>query len=162
MDEMDKVREVKDQPLLKAKGLSPFGSIVRKSEMYLEKEVVENNQESLATDFLDAVLRRVIIGYHTYGAHNPGAIAAFAGCSLAQTKQLIESDMAQQIINSGEIVSWTRAELVARLSVEAERAQKTQDRLMAIKQLMEYRGLAAPEGGARSFTRTIAKFKREA
>lgn len=115
----------------------------------------------LATDEMDALERRVLIAYFAYGPYAHGRTAAFVGADQRTVREILAKPHIQAIIQNGgsaAIPCWTPGELVARLSVEAETAQRPQDRIAALKLLMEYRSLSQPEGGSRSFKRIAAKF----
>lgn len=127
------------------------------SEIVIEQDVKEQ-EICLATDSIDAVDRRVLIAYHAYGAHSLGRIASFVGVDRKIVEGILKKPSVQAMITSGQIPCWNGAELVARLSVEAETAQRPQDRISALKLLMEYRSMSQPEGGSRGFKRIAAKF----
>lgn len=126
------------------------------SEIVLEEH--ENKEVSLQTDHIPAIERRLLIAYHAYGSHNLTQIAAFVGLPLKQIERMIQSPSIQFALKNNHIPCWTGAELIARLSVEAEVATRTQDRIAALKLLMEYRSMTLPEGGSRGFKRIAAKF----
>ena len=113
----------------------------------------------LPVDAMEAVKRRVLIAYQAYGPASIGRIAAFVGLHPKKAQELLASEDIQQAIKSGMVSCWTPTEIVARISVEAETAQRPLDRLAALKLLMEYRSMSAPEGGSRSFKRIAAKFQ---
>lgn len=121
---------------------------------------IQPTEQPLSSDTKTAMVRKVIIGIHTYGADD-NRLISFTGLSRTQLKVIIESEEVQQSIKMGEVVCWTKAEIIARLAIEADRAPKASERILALTKLMEYRGLAAPEGGARGFERIIQRFNKQ-
>ena len=146
---------IKNSDLNKA-GLFP---VVTRGSVEVIQPIQEKPNE-LTTDQISYIKRRIIIGLNTYGIHNLSAVSNFVGgLSLVQVKHLIENDSEiKNAINDGSIVCWSKAELIARLCIEAETASRSQDRINAITKIMEFRGLTRPEGGAQSFQRIVAQF----
>ena len=154
------MRAEKNEGFIKeATGMFPV-VIERPVEVLVEK-VNKNNE--LTTDQINYLKRRIIIGINTYGIHNLSAVASFVGSlSMKEIKDLIEKDNElRDSIEQGKIVCWTKAELIARLCIEAETASRSQDRINAITKIMEFRGLTKPEGGERSFSRVVTQFIRQ-
>lgn len=129
-------------------------------EVVVEQQV--QDPINLPTDDLEAIERRALIAYHAYGRAATGRIAAFLGVDKKEVNTILERPSVKALLRSGAIPCWTGAEIIARLSVEAECAQRPQDRIVALKLLMEYRSMSQPEGGSRSFKRIAAKFARPA
>lgn len=141
------------------------GALLNESEIHNEihlEEFVEKREEfDLKTDALNSLERRILIALYTYGTHDLNRAASWVGLSKDELCEIVrKSKNIKNSVESGEIPCWTKAELISRLCVEAETAPKASERITAITKLMEFRGLATPEGGARSFTRTIARFRK--
>ena len=114
----------------------------------------------IKTDFFDSKKRRILIALHAYGIDDP-RIQAFLGMSRQDLLNILNTDQEiKEAIKNNEVPCWTQAEIIARMCVEAETAQRSAERITALNKLMEYRGLVAPEGGSRTFSRTVLKFKR--
>lgn len=113
-----------------------------------------SEQLELNSDNLDSLKRRVAIAILAFG-DNDSRISAWLGRELGELRNDPEVIRA---IKDGACL--TQAEIAARLSIIADTANQDKDRLTALKLLMEYRGIAAPEGGSRSFSRTIMRFKK--
>lgn len=132
------------------------------------RDVVEITKESFpnetkcTSDGLTPYQRRVVIAVNAYGMHNLSQAASFVGnLSAKELRELVEKDEnIKNALQNGEVPCFTKAELVSRLCVEAETANKASDKINAITKLMEFRGLAAPEGGSRNFSRTVMRFKK--
>jgi hypothetical protein len=130
-------------------------------ETEVEKEKTELIEKDLKTDSLNQLERRILIALHTYGLHDLSRAAQWTGLSEDELiSELRTNKNIRNSIENEEIPCWTKAELISRLCVEAETAPRANERITAITKLMEFRGLAAPEGGAKSFTRTIARFRK--
>ncbi len=138
--------------------MNMFSNVPHHIETIAERSVPVVERE-LTGDDKSALIRKCIIGIHTYGKDD-SRLPSFLGLSKAQTKELVEREEVQQSISNGEVICWTKAEIIARLAVEADRAPKASERILALTKLMEYRGLAAPEGGARGFERIIQRFNK--
>ena len=160
---------IKDTPL--TKGSSFDSKIISLDAVRVEKQEIEIINETplkiekeliCKTDTIDPYKRRVLIAINTYGLHNLSAAASYIGnLTTKELRNLIETDEEiQKALREGEIPCFTKAELISRLCVEADTAQKSQDRIKAIEALMEFRGLAAPEGGSRAFARSVMRFKK--
>ena len=99
---------------------------------------------------------------NVYGLHDLERAAQWIGGITEEEliHELKTNENIRDAIKNEEITCWTRAELIGRLCIEAESAPRAGERIAAVTKLMEFRGLATPEGGARSFTRTIARFRK--
>jgi len=153
----DQVQQALPKERVTVSSFSLPSSFEKASEVVVEQSI-DAPEIRLASDNLEAVERRVIIAHHAYGAHALGRIAAFVGVDRKTLEALLDRPSVKMMIESGQVPCWTGAELVARLSVEAETAQRPQDRISALKLLMEYRSMTQPEGGSRGFKRIAAKF----
>ena len=137
------------------------------NEIELEKEKVElekvvTEERDLKTDSLNNLERRILIAINVYGLHDLEKASQWVGGITEEEliNELKENQNIRNAIKNEEIACWTRAELIGRLCIEAESAPRAGERIAAVTKLMEFRGLATPEGGARSFTRTIARFRK--
>ena len=146
-------------------------SILSKEERETEVEVytelpAPKGEVSLPCDALDPLKRRFLIAVHTYGINSSSSlkqIAAFCDLPLEVVNKIIDGSKTRnwltEELEKGTIPCFTKAELIARLCVEAENAIAPKDRINSISKLMEFRGLTAPEGGSKSFQRIAMKFK---
>lgn len=119
------------------------------------EEAAKRGEITLAADELDSLTRHILIGATAYGIHRLPAIVAYSGATEKQVREVIEEY--REEIKEGTYCL-TKSELVAKLSILSTTANKDADKLTAIKLLMDYRGLSAPEGGSRNFKRTVLKF----
>lgn len=121
------------------------------------EEAKERNEVILPSDQQDSQLRHILIAATAYGIHRHNDIALFAGCTVTHVKeQLAKPEIIKQINEGTHCL--TKSELLAKLSVIATKSQTDNNKLTAIKMLMDYRGMTAPEGGSRSFKRTVQRF----
>jgi hypothetical protein len=130
----------------------------KKQELTLaveKEEADKKNEIILDSDQLESQTRHILIAATAFGTHQLNEIAVFAGCTVTRAREVIKEK--EKEIQDG-IHCLTKGELVAKLSILATRAGKDADKLTAIKMLMDFRGLSAPEGGSRSFKRTVMKF----
>ena len=131
------------------------------AEYELIKELPNDNTIQLPSDHLDSIKRKVLIGIKAFGIHQPAMIAGYAGISSKQYEEIINESEIQEILKNPDLMPClTKGEILAMLSIEAQNSPKGGDRIAALKLLMEFRGLAAPEGGAKSFARIVQRFKR--
>ena len=140
----------------KAKG-SLFGPSKKINTLPQEIEVYEAKERGeirLAGDELEYVVRHVLIGAVTYGIHAVNKIAIFAGCTVNQAQEILK-EHGHKV--GTETFCLTKQEIMARLSVLATNGNDG-TKLTALKMLMEFRGVGAPEGGSRNFKRTVMKF----
>lgn len=138
----------------------PPGWAPEKNEVEITLTEQQPTELALPTDQMDSVKRRLLIAFHAFGPVSIGRIAVFAGLDVKQAKKILDEPEMREAIAKQLIPCWTGAELISRVAVLAETARRDGDRLQAIKMLMEYRSMAAPEGGSRSFKRIAAKFAR--
>jgi hypothetical protein len=136
-------------------------------EVLIYQEITPSKGETqLPCDALDPLKRRILIAVHTYGINSQQGlkqIASFCDIPLQVVRDLVngikENNWLGEELKKGTIPCFTKAELIARLCVEAENAIAPKDRINSIGKLMEFRGLTAPEGGSKSFQRIAMKFK---
>ena len=112
-------------------------------------------EKQFISDHLPQIKRKLAIAILAFG--DSPKTWQFVGIPKTEFEKLRNDPEVRNAIEKG--CCWTREEIVARLCVEAENAPKSQERLAALRMLMEYRGIAAPEGGARSFSRILGQFK---
>ena len=112
-------------------------------------------EKQFISDHLPQIKRKLAIAILAFG--DSPKVWQFVGVPKTEYEKLKNDPEVRNAIEKG--CCWTREEIVARLCVEAENAPKSQERLAALRMLMEYRGIAAPEGGARSFSRILGQFK---
>ena len=154
--------------MINATSSFPLASVYEEPKESLELERIEERSRELdlPSDDFDQLKRRILIALHTYGLHNLHQVASFIGGRWTKeaVSKLLESKEGEwykkELADPNKTPCWTKAELISRLCVEAETASSPKDRINAICKLMEFRGLAAPEGGSRNFSRTIMKFKK--
>ena len=118
------------------------------------------NEVKLASDEMEPIKRRILIGIHTYGQGGIREIASYINQSVEWTKKYIkdnEKEIKEWLSDSSRTPCLTKAELVSRLCVEAETAATTKDRIASIKLLMDFRGLTS-DGGSKSFARIAMRF----
>ena len=113
-------------------------------------------EKQFISDNLEAQKRRFAICYLSYSGEQ--AKIRRAGFSNEEIAKYLKDREVQEAIEKG--ACWTRTEIIAKISMEAEMAPRPQDRLNALRMLMEYRGIAEPQGGARSFDRLVMQFKK--
>ena len=137
----------------------------RETEVEVYTEIKQKGEVALPCDALDPLKRRILIAVHTYGINSHNSlkqIAAFCDLPLEVVNKIVEGKDRNWLgkeLAEGTIPCFTKAELIARLCVEAENAVAPKDRINSISKLMEFRGLTAPEGGSKSFQRIAMKFK---
>ena len=138
----------------------------RETEVEVYTEIKQKGEVALPCDALDPLKRRILIAVHTYGINSSSSlkqIAAFCDLPLEVVNKIIDGSKTRnwltEELEKGTIPCFTKAELIARLCVEAENAIAPKDRINSISKLMEFRGLTAPEGGSKSFQRIAMKFK---
>ena len=142
-----------------------------------EKEIILENISTLPSlplvedntyfDQFSSLQRRILIAAVSFGIHNYRMIANFVDLPLPQIKELSEDDKSWlnlallQINERGEIPCFNKAEIIARLCCEADASPSPKDRINALTKLMEFRGMTAPEGSAKSFQRIAMRFRRK-
>jgi hypothetical protein len=166
-----------EQPLIKADGgtvasnraITAFGTPITaqtKEEVSHEIELIQKQEANVGIEFssdqLNDIKRRLLIAINAYGTHDIPRIVSFVGALTGkQVKELLDSDPeVVAVIKKREMVCFTKPEIVARLCIEAETARSSKDRIAALTKLMEYRGMAAPEGGSKTFSRMVLKFQQ--
>lgn len=137
-------------------------------EITVYSEITPKGEVQLPCDSLDPLKRRILIAIHTYGMNSHEGlkqIAAFCDIPLSVISQLVKettegkNNWLSSALKEGIVPCFSKAELISRLCIEAENASSSKDRINAVSKLMEFRGLTAPEGGAKSFQRIAMKFK---
>lgn len=153
---LDKERE---EPQSSSNIISILGNKTNDFEIEQVQEL--KNEITLPTDHLDAIKRKVLIGIKAFGIYQPTLIAGYAGISSRHYDEVMNDSEIIEILKNPDIIPClTKGEILAMLSVEAQNSPKGADRISAMKLLMEFRGLTAPEGAAKSFARIVGKFKR--
>ena len=140
----------------------PRGTLVEGEKEEFRQLTVETGE---CNDELDPLKRKLLMAAAVYGIENPRKIANQCEIPLSVVEQVIEnkngeSNWFHDSLRKNDINCFTKAELVARLCIEAENGKTGKDRIAALTKLMEFRGMTVPEGGARSFSRTVLRFKR--
>ena len=126
-----------------------------KAEVVLATPFDVAPEKQFISDHLPQIKRKLAIAILAFG--DSPKVWQFVGIPKTEFEKLRNDPEVKNAIAKG--CCWTREEIVARLCVEAENAPKSQERLAALRMLMEYRGIAAPEGSARSFSRILGQFK---
>jgi hypothetical protein len=113
-------------------------------------------EKQFAADNLEAQKRKFAIAYLAFSGDR--AKVRRAGFTDEEISKYLRDPEVQDAFEKG--ATWTREEIVAKISMEAEFAQRPQDRLNALRMLMEYRGISEPQGGARSFERIMMNYRK--
>lgn len=125
-----------------------------------EKVIFEAHEVALESDNLDIIRRKAIMAAHYFGLNKIKEISLFSGIDSKKVRELIEDHQSwlYKATQNGMIACFSKAEIIARLCMEAENALASKDRLTALTKIMEFRGYTAPEGGAKSFSRIAMRF----
>lgn len=114
-------------------------------------------EKQFISDNLEAQKRRFAVAYLAYCGDT--AKIRRTGFTDVEIQKYLKDPGVKEALEKG--ACWTREEIVAKISMEAEMAPRPQDRLNALRMLMEYRGISEPQGGQRSFERLILGFKKQ-